>query len=179
MWDLSNSFVTLDNAFYNLSGISNLPAVAPTVISNGGLDVYDKLNGSVLLAWGEMLLPAADSYNVYVNGVLVANVSALTFEYRLENGGGDYQLEDGLGDYVLDTIDNNFDTTVSNLTQASYNPASQVITPSGVYTFNVCAVDAGTEIVSSRFFKMSPSPTSVMLVTPMKRIFPFPNTGLN
>jgi hypothetical protein len=202
MWDLSNSFVTLDNAFYNLSGISNIPAVAPTVISNGGLDVYDNLNGSVLLAWGEMLFPAADSYNVYVDGVLSANInqSGNGARYLLEDGSGLLLLEDGSGYYLLSGSGGDssvgWSVTVAGLVQCSYNPSSVaapsnnsarpqnmpptgVVTPSRTYKFNVVAVASGAEIATSHFRKVTVGPDSIMLKTTMKRLWPFPNSGLD
>ena len=51
------------------------PPVKPHALGHW-LDVYDDLNGSLSLAWSELLSPAAQSYNVYVNGVLYATVSA-------------------------------------------------------------------------------------------------------
>jgi hypothetical protein len=168
-----------------------------TVISNGGLDVYDNLNGSVLLAWGEMLSPAADSYNVYVNGALVANVTALLFDWLLESGAGRWQLESGAGNWALEgSGPANYKATVSGLTTASYNagavaapsgnsarpqnmPPKGVVTPSGTYQFNVVAVAGGVEVCTSHFRKITPGPTSLMLKTPMKRLWPFPNTGLD
>jgi hypothetical protein len=168
-----------------------------TVISNGGLDVYDNLNGSVLLAWGEMLSPAADSYNVYVNGVLVANVTALSFEWLLESGTGHWELESGLGNWALEgSGPANYKATATGLTTASYNagtvaaasgnsarpqnmPPTGVGTPSSTYTINVVAVSAGVEVCTSHFRKVTPGPASIQLRTPMKRLWPFPNTGLD
>lgn len=191
MWDLSNSFVTLDNPFYNLSGVN------VTVISNGGLDVYDNLNGSVLLAWGEMLSPAADSYNVYVNGALSMNInqSGNGGRYLLQDGLGLLLLQDGLGYYLL-SGGSSWSATVTGLTTASYNAASVaapsgnslrpqnmppkgVVTPSGTYVFNVVAVSGGVEKCASAFRKVTAGPNSIALVTPMKRLWPFPNSGLD
>jgi hypothetical protein len=167
-----------------------------TVISNGGLDVYDNLNGSVLLAWSEMLTPPADSYNVYVNGVLVANVAALVFHWLLESGLGAWQLESGAGDWALEGTPGSYDKTVAGLSTASYSPGgvaapsgnslrpqnmppTGVATPSSTYLFNVVAVSGGVEMCTSRFRKVTAAPASVPLVTPMKRLWPFPNTGLD
>jgi hypothetical protein len=43
----------------------------------GPLDVYDNQNGSMKLSWGAPSDFAAQSYNVYVNGVLNQNVATL------------------------------------------------------------------------------------------------------
>ena len=167
-----------------------------TVISNGGLDVYDNLNGSVLLAWGEMLSPAADSYNVYVNGVLVANVTTLKFHYSISGGAGALLLSGSSGYYALDPVAGGYADTAAGLITASYNagalaaasgnsvrpqnmPPTGVVTPSGTYTFNVVAVSGGAEVTSSQFRSVTAGPASIMLRTPMKRLWPFPNTGLD
>ena len=67
--------------------------------------------------------------------------------------------------------------TVTGLVHASYNGAT--VTPSQTYDFRVVAVKAGVEIAPATDVVVTAQPTSVMLTTPMKRIFPFPNTGLD
>ena len=115
---------------------------------SGTLEVTDNLNGSVNLAWPTLTATSADSFNIYVNGVLKQNTPT-----RL--------------------------ATISGLTVESYNPGTGVITPSGTYDFNVVAVKAGVEVVSSQHVRMTISPTSIALRTPMKRLWPFPNSGLD
>ena len=112
-------------------------------------DIYDNGNGSVTLRWGPFTATAPatpDSYNVYVNGVLNQNVPGLT-------------------------------ATVTGLTIESYNASTQTVTASVPYTFKVVAVYAGREAGASYPDKtVNPGPQVVPFVTPMKRLFPFPNT---
>ena len=124
-------------------------------------DIYDNGNGSVTLRWGPFtgsvqqavfgalgtIAPGTpDSYNVYVNGVLNQNVPGLT-------------------------------ATVTGLTIESYNASTQTATASVPYTFKVVAVYAGREAGASYPDKtVNPGPQVVPFVTPMKRLFPFPNT---
>jgi hypothetical protein len=68
---------------------------------------------------------------------------------------------------------------VSGLTQAAYNPATGVLTPSGTYRFTVVAVIAGKEVAGSEHKRVTVSPSSIALVTPMKRLWPFPNSGID
>lgn len=65
--------------------------------------------------------------------------------------------------------------TVSGLVHASYNGAT--VTPSQKYDFRIVAVKAGVEIAPATDVVVTAGPTSVMLTTPMKRPFPFPNTA--
>ena len=130
----------------------------------GRIDAYDNLNGSVLLSWPAFGGVAPDSYNVYVNGVLNQNVAVQK-------------------------------ATVAGLTPASYSPGSVasasgnsvrpqnmppsgVATPSGTYVFQIKAVKAGVEVATSDSKTVTVSPSSIMLKTPMKQLWPFPNTGL-
>lgn len=131
----------------------------------GRIDAYDNLNGSVTLAWPAFGGVAPDSYNVYVNGVLNQNVAIQR-------------------------------ATVAGLTPASYSssavaapsgngprpqnmPPNGVVTPSGTYVFQVKAVKTGVEVATSDSKTVTVSPPSIPLVTPMKRLWPFPNTGLD
>lgn len=66
---------------------------------------------------------------------------------------------------------------ITGLQKASYNPATGILTPSLNYTVKVVAVVAGVETSASLDKVVTPNPTSVMLTTPMKRIWPFPSTG--
>lgn len=139
------------------------PPAAPALQFAHGIDIYDYLNGSVLLAWGAFS-PHADSYNIYVNGVLYANTAGLQI-------------------------------VVAGLTQPSYSagaiapatgnslrpqnmPPAGVASPAGVYRIKVVAVSVGQERGAIEK-KMSPSPTSIALITPMKRLWPFPNSGID
>lgn len=113
-----------------------------------GLDIYDGLNGTIKLAWGQFT-PTPQSMNIYVNGVLNQSVPFSALQ-----------------------------ATITGLVIASYNPAAQIITPSQTYHISVVAVINGLERgqIDKR---VTVSPTSVMLVTPMKRLWPFPNSGLS
>lgn len=68
--------------------------------------------------------------------------------------------------------------TITGLQKASYDIATQTITPSLNYTIRVVAVIAGVEAVASLDKGVTPNPSSVMLVTPMKRVYPYPDSGL-
>lgn len=68
---------------------------------------------------------------------------------------------------------------VTGLQQAAYTASSGVVTPPGKYDFKVVAVKTGVEVAASIDRVVTVSPTTTMLVTPMRRIFPFPNTGLD
>lgn len=131
----------------------------------GRIDAYDNLNGSVTLSWPAFGGVAPDSYNVYVNGVLNQNVAVRQ-------------------------------ATVIGLTPASYSPSAVaapsgnsarpqnmppngIATPSGTYVFTVVAVKAGIEVATSDKKTVTVSPSSIALKTPMKRLWPFPNTGLD
>lgn len=106
-----------------------------------------------------------------------------------DNGNGSVQLSwpplspiapDSYNVYVNGVLNQNVATrraTVAGLHGASYNGAT--ITPPTTYVFKVVAVKTGAEIAASMDAKITIQPTSVMLTTPMKRIFPFPNTGLD
>ena len=140
------------------------------------LDAYDYMDGKVLLAWPELTLPAAQSYNVYVNGVLFASINKIAGHAYVLNLNAE-----GLTETLVSATSTatGWQAIVTGLTQASYNSGTQVITPPGVYKFKVVAVFAGIEQVASTEVTMSPSPTTVALVTPMKRLWPFGNSGLS
>lgn len=110
------------------------------------LDVYDKGGGAVLLAWSTFAPFVPSGYNVYVNGAL-----------KQSNVAG-------------------LTATVTGLTEASYNSSTGVKTPSGTYDFKVVALNAGVESSATLDTTITLSPTTIMLVTPMTRPFPFPNT---
>lgn len=65
-----------------------------------------------------------------------------------------------------------------NSTRPQNMPPTGTVTPSGTYQFKVVAVKGGVEGVFAER-TCTVSPTSIMLLTPMKRLWPFPNTGLD
>jgi hypothetical protein len=138
-------------------------STVPLGTSGGPFDVYDNLNGSMQLWWGELVHPPADSYNVYVNGVLNQNVDAYTATVT-----GLQQTT-----YSQSTVSA---STGNSLRPQNMPPVGQV-TPSGTYNFHVCAVKSGVEVARTRRITASVNPSSIMLTTPMKRPFPYPNTG--
>ena len=150
MWFANDISVLASDPYYFADG-SYAKASVTVPQGSRNLDVYDNLNGSVNLYWGVLTVPA-DSYNVYVNGVLRQNV-----------------LNSGLPGSLT--------YTVTGLQIASYD--GSVKTPALNYDFKVVAVFNGAEVVATLDTIVTPNPTSVMLVTSMPRLFPFPNTGLN
>ena len=110
------------------------------------LEVHDNGNGSVTLVWPAYAIPAATSWDVYLNNVLQGSTAARTW-------------------------------TFTGLQFASYNAASQVITPALSYYAKVVPVAAGVEKAFAIDATFTPGPTSVQLSTQMRRPFPFPNTG--
>lgn len=167
------------------------PAPFNEVITNGlvqstplefahGIDIYDYQNGSILVAWGAFT-PTPQSYNIYVTPV-----STQTYELGLESG-APFVLVNGspvsltyspaVPDVFYASV-LGLQEVITGLSIASYNPSTQVITPSTTYVIKVVAVINGKERgeISET---ITTSPTSVALVTPMKRLWPFPNTGLD
>lgn len=150
---LNSSDMQLDSArgLYTLTGEEVTWFASPVGISTEyaqQLDVYDGLDGSLVLAWGAFKYQVVDSYNVYVNGVLNQNVIGLL-------------------------------ARITGLTIASYNPSTQVLTPSSSYDLKVVGVINGLEVAGTMDVTVTPGPASIMLTTPMKRLWPFPNTGLD
>jgi hypothetical protein len=127
------------------------------------LDVYDNQNGSMQLAWTPAI--GAVSYNVYLNGVLNQNVVTLRATIS------------GL------TIESYAKAAVSSPTGNSLRPQNMPpvgqVTVSGTYVFRVVGVVGGNESQASQDSAVTVTPASIMLVTPMKRLWPFPNTGLD
>jgi hypothetical protein len=119
----------------------------------GHLDVYDYGNGSVLLAWGPF---------------------GLTYPGQFP--------PDSYNIYVNGVFNQNVPTplirlaVISGLFGASYNGVT--VTPATTYRIAVTAVSAGVDVAISDTIETA-LPTSVALVTSMKRIYPFPGTGLN
>lgn len=161
----------------------------------GKLDLYDNEDGSILIAWGTFgIVP--DSFNIYVNGVLFANVTSFDGQLLEEDG---FNLLVETSSLMLTESSASLPiglTTVTGLTQTSYNaaavaaatgnslrpqnmPPNGVVTPPGTYRFNVTAVLGGLEVGTSPYATLTTQPTSLALITPMKRLWPFPNTGLD
>ena len=128
-------------------------------------DAYDNGNGSVLLAWLPFTTVVPDSYNVYVNGLLNQNVATRQATVT------------GLTatSYSVGTVA----PTPNNSTRPQSMPPTGVVTDSSTYDFRVTAVKSGVEIGAAPDILVTAQPSSVMLKTPMKRVFPFPNTGLD
>jgi len=136
-----------------------------SVYEGSGLEIYDAGNGVVNLYWRAFADIAPSSYNVYLDGVLNQNVTTNK-------------------------------ATISGLTTTSYNSATIAPTPNNssrpqnmppngsvtnapAHNFQVTAVKAGVEVATTRAKTYAPAPASIMLTTPMKRLWPFPNTGLD
>lgn len=132
-------------------------------MSGPQLDIEDLGNGSVKIAWGQFTPAAPASYNVYVNGVLSQNVTTRS------------AIITGLvcASYAPSAIA----PTPANGPRPQSMPPVGVVTPASKYTVHVTAVVGGVETARSAAKEVTPGPTSVMLVTPMKRLYPFPLTG--
>lgn len=130
--------------------------------SCGHLDAYDNLNGSVLLEWGVFPGTPPTSYNVYVNGVLNQNV------------GTRFATVTGLSQttYAPSAVS----ASSGNSVRPQNMPPVGAVTPAPTYVFQVNAVIAGVEVAQSKSRTVTPGPL-LMLKTPMKRPFPYPNTG--
>jgi hypothetical protein len=133
--------------------------------SCGRVDAYDNLNGSVNLAWGPFGGIAPDSYNVYVNGVLNQNVAI-----RQATVSGLTSTTYAAGSVASPT---------GNSARPQNMPPKGLVTPSGTYQIKIVAVKTGVEVATSQTVTVTISPASIMLKTPMKRLWPFPNTGLD
>jgi hypothetical protein len=68
---------------------------------------------------------------------------------------------------------------ISGLIPATYNSATQVSTPAKTYVITVLAVSGGVEASTSVPMTITVQPTSIMLTTAMRRLWPFPNSGLD
>lgn len=152
----------------------------------GKLDVYDKGNGSIVVAWPAFPGITPDSFNVYVNDILNQNVLASSlgpFAFGVSAFG-----MAGFGGSLVGRA------TITGLQTASYNAATvppagdgshrpESLPPVGkitdalTYRIKVVAVVGGIEVAASLDALVTVQPTSVMLVTPMPRgRFPFPST---
>jgi hypothetical protein len=129
----------------------------------GHIDAYDNGNGSITLEWGVFPGTAPTSYNVYVNGVLNQNVTS-----RIATVTGLTQTT-----YSNSTIS----APSGNSARPQNMPPVGAVTPASTYIFQITAVIAGVEVAQSKTRIGTPAPFSIMLTTPMKRPFPYPNTG--
>ena len=174
------------------------PPLGPLGVLSGNLDVYDNGNGSLIVAWPALTNPPPDSYNVYLNGVFNQSVvpsGVALAKPLLTEGGLEILTESGLF-LALEsggaTGGGNALVTIAGLKGASYNPAgvappgdgsnrpenlppTGLITDAQTCTIQVTAVIAGVEVIGSIYSTVTVQPASVMLVTPMRRPFPFPS----
>jgi hypothetical protein len=134
------------------------------------VDVTDNRNGSVNLAWSMARDPAgnpADSYNVYLNGVLNQNVVGLLATVT------------GLPvtTYSASTVAPN----TGNSLRPQNMPPTGFVTPSGPpnHVIHVTAVRLGVEFERTTAKAFTIQPDSIALTTPMKRIYPFPTSTLD
>jgi hypothetical protein len=137
----------------------------PTTFTCGKLDAYDQGNGKVNLAWPPFPGVAPDSYNVYVNGVLNQNVATRQATVS--------------GLTITSYSSSAVAATPANGPRPQNMPPNGVVTPSGTYDFKIVAVKTGVEVAASLDLTITLQPQSIMLTTPMKRLWPFPNTGLD
>jgi hypothetical protein len=159
---MPSQFLTTDTG-KNLVTQAGVNLVTGYAVGFGAIDAYDMQNGSIALAWGG--LQGATGYNVYVNGIFNQTVqqpdcvvSGLTVE-----------------SYSASAVA----PALGNSLRPQNMPPNGVITPSGTYVFSVTAIVGGVEVSASPPRTVTVSPTSIMLLTPMKRLWPFPNTGLD
>lgn len=127
------------------------------------LDIQDNGGGSLTLSWPQFTPTVPGSYNVYVNGALNQNVLART------------AIITGLqsATYAKAAV---AAPSGNSLRPQNMPPVGQV-TPAAKYTVHVAAVVGGVESARTLGREVTPGPTSLMLTTPMKRIYPFPLTG--
>lgn len=141
----------------------------------GGLDIYDRGGGAVLVAWPKFPGVNATSYNLYLDGVLNQNVppagKPLLTQlglFLLTEQAGVLEAEGpalGLGGVAI----------VSGMTVASYNGVTETVPTT--HTIRVVPLIGANEVGPALDAKVTPSPTNVMLVTPMPRgRFGFPST---
>jgi hypothetical protein len=133
----------------------------------GRLEVFDDENGSLTVYWPAFPGVAPASYNVYVNGVLNQNVVAPLRQAIIT----------GLQKTTYSS--SAVAATPANGPRPQNMPPNGVVTPSGTYDIKVVAVVGGIEVAASMDKTVTVNPASIMLTTPMKRLWPFPNTGLD
>lgn len=167
--------IFLRPASFNALVISGHSFIPPTPIeSPQGLDIYDYMDGAVLLAWG-MFVPAAQSFNIYQRSVTFRPVEQPPAN-AFGVSAGPYIATPGPWAQISPVFLNALNCVVSGLQIATYS--SGIITPAMTYDFKVVAVISGVER-GSIHKRVTPGPQSVVLTTPMKRLWPFPNTGLD
>ena len=147
----------------------------PPLIFARGIDVYDYLDGSILLAWGAF--PLATSYNIYQRVVTFTpsyQPPASAFSQSAQ------AVTASFGPWALANVTflNTLNAVISGLSIASYNVGTQVVTPSTTYDLKVVAVVNSAER-GEIARRVTPGPASDMLRTPIKRLGPFPQTGNN
>jgi hypothetical protein len=144
---------TINRQYSNWHVITRMaPTVAKVITSCGDIWAYDMGNGTIVVTWGPFGGGPPDSYNVYVNGVLNQNVSPA----------------------------GNRQAYITGLKQTSYSPGPPPLdVPPTTYTITVNAVSAGVDASPSQPFSITVQPTSIQLTTPMKRLWPFPNSTLD
>lgn len=98
---------------------------------------------------------------------------------ELEGGSGVFALESSAGSGGYGTGVPGYLATITGLQVASYDSGSQVLIPSLTYDFYVAAVVGGNELMAAGPSRVTPQPSSIALKTRMKRLWPFPNTGLD
>jgi hypothetical protein len=130
----------------------------------GTFEVQDNGGGSLTIEWPTFPGITPASYNVYVNGTLNQSVTAPTRQATIT----------GLtpASYSASAIA----PTPNNSTRPQSMPPVGVVTDAQTYEIKVVAVVAGVETAASRHRVVTVQPTSVMLTTPMRRVFPFPST---
>lgn len=133
--------------------------------SCGAIDLYDKGNGSVLVAWPPFTGINPASYNVYVNGVLNQNVVAPAMQATVAGLLG--------ASYASSAIPPAGD--------GSHRPESLppvgLITDAQTVRIRFAAVVGGNEVAVSNERAITVQPTTRTLTTPMPRgRFAFPNT---
>jgi hypothetical protein len=82
--------------------------------------------------------------------------------------------------YLDDVLNQNVPqrtATIVGLTIANYVASTRTVPT--LHKIRIAPVIAGVESGPALERIVTPSPTSVQLTTQMKRVFPFPNTGLN
>lgn len=147
------------------------------------LEIEDNLDGSLLLFW--TATPAADSYNMYVNGALWPQVTWNPqgyFAFGISGFGLAPFGSNSASVLVFGlTVESYSNSAISASTGNSLRPQNMppvgVVTPSGTYNIHVTAVVGGIEVSRSASRRVTVNPSSIMLKTPMRRPFPFPSTG--
>lgn len=127
------------------------------------LDIQDNGGGSLTLSWPQFTAAAPASYNVYVNGALAQNVATRTATLTALQ----------CASYNKAAVP----PTPANGPRPQSMPPVGVVTPALKYRIHVAAVVGGVESARTVGQDVTPSPSSLMLVTPMRRVYPFPLTG--